>query len=157
MVVTATHQLAPGVMTNQRFPEAQLGAAAWRRRDLLKWLKKFEDKIGLIEENQPRDAIIKLVEAYQMQGILPALPGQESEAEPRGKVADLERQVAELTEVVKTITSTSHSSPTSPVPQSAPEISLGPKRGRPRKTETKDESPRNEADGSAEVGGEGEG
>ena len=93
MAVNTTQQLGNGASTQTPFPERELGAQAFRRRDLLVWLKGFEDDIGEINENQPEDHLVKLIDALQLQGKLPSLPGS---GPPLSKVAGLEKEMVEM-------------------------------------------------------------
>ena len=116
MAVNTTPQLGNGASTRNPFPERELGAQAFRRRDLLVWLKGFEDDIGEINENQPKDHLVKLIEALQLQGKLPSLPGS---GPPLSKVAGLEKEMAEMRATIDALSKAGAVPPPAGVPQNS--------------------------------------
>lgn len=98
-----------------------LGFDGLRRRELLDLLKRYEPKIGKVEENQGKDKLVKMAEGWFAQGMLGPDPlgikaeeqgfsgavAQEVEAlrakdrEREAEVAALKAQMAALLELVE--------------------------------------------------------
>jgi hypothetical protein len=78
-------------------PELQLGFMAMRRKEILNLAKRYEDTIGPIDENTPKDQLIKLMEAFKMQGKFNHAPEQAKDKEIemlKERLAALEQQAA---------------------------------------------------------------
>ena len=52
-------------------PESSLRFGAWRRIEVIRELKKYEDEIGPIDESQKKDALVQQAEAFIAMGRIP--------------------------------------------------------------------------------------
>jgi len=108
MAVTGTHQLAPGVRTNNARPELDLGAEAMRKRTLLKFVEEHRESLDLDDDawkdiqQLPKDdekgpSLVKFIETNQQMGKLPPF---RRKSENQSEISELKDQLAKQQQMI---------------------------------------------------------